>query len=74
MVGRDSNEKLDAFFIGCSAFRSTGYGFIDQLEQAINIPVVTSNQAVLWQSLVLCEQITKKDLQGVKGYGKLFSL
>ena len=74
IVKHHSNENLDAFFIGCSAFRSTGYGFIDQLEQAINIPVVTSNQAVLWQSLVLCEQITKKDLQGVKGYGKLFSL
>ena len=74
IVKRHSNEKLDAFFIGCSAFRSTGYGFIDHLEQAINIPVITSNQAVLWQSLVLCEQITKEDLQRVKGYGKLFSM
>lgn len=74
IVQKNSNVKMDAFFIGCSAFRSTGKGFIDQVEKKIQIPVVTSNQAVLWQALSLCEHITKDDLKRVKGYGKLFSI
>ena len=72
-VAKSSAEKLDAFFIGCSAFQSTGYGFIDKVENAIKMPVITSNQAVLWQCLRLCDGVTPEDLRKVRGYGVLFS-
>ena len=72
-MAKSSVEKLDAFFIGCSAFQSTGYGFIDKVESVIKIPVITSNQAVLWQCLRLCDGVTPEDLRKVRGYGVLFS-
>lgn len=69
----DGDETIDAIFIGCSAFRSTQYGFIDKLEQETGKPVITSNQAVLWQSLTLCEKIHVKDISAIVGYGRLFT-
>ncbi len=68
-----SNVKLDAIFICCSAFRSTGYGFIDHMEKTLGIPVITSNQALMWECLDKSPKISKEEIRSVKGYGKLFS-
>ena len=67
------STPIDAIFIGCSGFKSTGYGFIDRLETETGKPVITSNQALLWRCLTLCEQITPEDICSIKGYGQLFS-
>ena len=53
---------------------SLGYGFIDRLEKAIGKPVITSNQAVMWYCLKMCENVSVDDLLSVKGYGQLFSI
>lgn len=73
LVG-SASKKVDALFISCSAFRSTGPGFIDELEAAVSIPVITSNQAMMWECLKQCKGIAAEDLRAVKGYGKLFQL
>ena len=43
--------EVDAFLISCSAFRSTKRGFIDSLEQRLGKPVITSEQALLWNMI-----------------------
>lgn len=68
------SDGIDAIFIGCSAFRSTGFGFIDELESSVNKPVITSNQALLWKCLTLCNKVTEKEIQSIKGYGQLFAV
>lgn len=69
----NSKAKLDAIFICCSAFRSTGYGFIDHIEETVGIPVITSNQSLMWECLDKSSKISKEEIKNVKGYGKLFS-
>jgi amidohydrolase len=69
------NEDIDLFIIGCSALNVTHYGFIDRLEKKYKIPFITSNQALLWNSLyqVLSDD-RKHEIKNIVGYGKLFGL
>ncbi len=69
--------EADAVFIGCSAFRSTGYGFIDDVESRLpgHMSVITSNQALLWHCLqISCEGANEEEGLELcaKGYGRLF--
>ena len=61
----DSNA--DALFISCTAIRSSSV--IDKIEQKIQKPVVTSNQALVWHCLQLMNNTSK-----VSGFGRLFEL
>jgi maleate isomerase len=45
------DDTLDAYMLGCTNIRSIEV--IDELESALDRPVITSNQAMLWQSLRL---------------------
>jgi maleate isomerase len=55
----------DACFISCTAIRSAG--LIADLEAALGMPVVTSNQLLVWHALCVL-RLT----QPVKGFGQLF--
>ncbi|MFV2031103.1 MAG: Asp/Glu racemase [Gammaproteobacteria bacterium] len=59
----DANAEL--LFISCTAIRAAAV--IEEIEQAITRPVVSSNQALVWHSLKLigCPH-------SVRGYGSLF--
>lgn len=57
----------------CSAMRVCGYGFIDELEQRLNLPVITSTQALLYHCLRESGPITVDEIRAVRGYGQLFS-
>jgi len=61
-----NSEKADAVFISCGALRSID--IIDELEQKLEKPVITSNQAMMWECLRLAG--IKDQIQG---YGKLLS-
>jgi maleate isomerase len=78
-------DNIDVILIGCSALRSTGYGFIDYMEESLGVPVITSNQALMWhcltwdrccyaetEGLTKSSNISKQEIRGIKGYGKLF--
>jgi len=58
-------EKLDGIFISCTNLRS--FSLIDKIEKKINKPVVTSNQASLWDAINLLKSNIK-----IKGIGRLF--
>ena len=64
-AGRVCDANADLLFISCTAIRASMV--IEQIEQAIAKPVVTSNQALVWHSLKLigCKQ-------AVAGFGSLF--
>ncbi|KAL1500578.1 hypothetical protein AB1Y20_013233 [Prymnesium parvum] len=66
-VGVDCGEA-EAVVIGCSALRSCEPGFIDQLEEKLQKPVVTSTQAFLWSML----RVAGIDDQ-IDGYGTLLA-
>lgn len=66
------NVQPDTLFICCSAFRSTGYGFIDHIEKTLGVPVITSNQALMWECLDKSPKISQEEIRNVKGYGQLF--
>lgn len=59
-------EEADGIFISCTGYRT--FEIIEQLEQDLDKPVVTSNQATLWDSL----QTMKIDCSEI-GLGSLFS-
>ena len=48
VLASEESKEVQAIFIGCSAFRAMGYKFIENLENEIGIPVITSNQAMIW--------------------------
>ena len=54
----------EALFVSCTALRTSS--IIDELEQRLKKPVVTSNQALVWHSLRLSGYETP-----VEGYGRL---
>lgn len=56
----------DALFISCTATRAAQA--IEQLEAALNLPVVTSNQALVWH----CLQLLGND-SPVTGFGRLLA-
>ena len=59
--------EADALFISCTAIRALDV--VERIEQAIGKPVVTANQAMIWQSLRLSGCQTTVD-----GYGELLRL
>jgi len=61
-------EEADAIVIGCSAFRVCEQHFIDNLENVVGKPVITSTQAFLWKMLRTAGVQTR-----ISGYGQLFS-
>ncbi|NKB77930.1 MAG: Asp/Glu racemase [Gammaproteobacteria bacterium] len=60
------DDQADALFISCTAFRASLV--IEEIEQAIGKPVVSSNQALAWHSLKLLGY--KGD---IAGFGSLFA-
>jgi maleate isomerase len=58
---------IEALFISCTALRSAG--LVQRIEDSIGRPVVTSNQALSWDSLRLAG-----DMRVVAGAGRLFQL
>ena len=60
-------DNADALFVSCTALPVLN--IIDKLEKKLNIPVLSSNQALIWDSL---ETIGKNN--DVLGFGKLFNV
>lgn len=61
--------KIDGLVISCSALRVLNHGFIDELEGATGVPVVTSMQAFTWDMIRTSGETTKID-----GFGSIFRL
>ena len=61
----DLNDA-DALFVSCTALPVLS--IIDKLEKKLNKVVLSSNQALIWDTL---EKIGKND--SIKGFGKLFN-
>ena len=59
-------SEADAVFISCGALRALD--IVDELEQAVGKPVVSSNQAMIWDSL----RLAGID-DAINGFGELFS-
>jgi maleate isomerase len=57
-------DSLDGVFISCTNYPSLG--IIERLEQALGLPVVTSNQASIWYTFSRANVFSP-----IKGYGKL---
>lgn len=60
-----AHPEAEALFLSCTALRATDV--IEEIELALNLPVVSSNQALAWHALNLMA-VT----QEVQGYGRLF--
>ena len=58
-------EEADALFVSCTALPVLQ--IIDRLEKKFNKPVLSSNQALIWDTL---EKIGKNT--SINGFGKLF--
>ena len=58
--------ESDALFISCTSLHT--FGLIEKLENALGKPVVTSNQATIWNLLRLAGIKDK-----IEGYGQLLS-
>ena len=58
-------QKVDGLFVSCTALKIVD--ILDQVEKKFNTIVVSSNQAIIWESLKLVN--INADIQG---YGKLF--
>ncbi|MSQ18442.1 MAG: arylmalonate decarboxylase [Betaproteobacteria bacterium] len=59
-------DRVDAYLVSCTAIRSAEV--IDEIEQAVGRPVVTSNQALVWYCLRQGGIIDR-----VNGFGRLLS-
>ena len=59
-------KEADALFVSCTALPVLQ--IIDRLEKKLNKPVLSSNQALIWDTL---ENIGKN--VSIDGFGKLFS-
>ena len=46
-----ASDGVDAVFLSCAALPAMGY--VNTIEESINVPVVTSNQSMIWHSLRL---------------------
>jgi maleate isomerase len=62
-----ADPAVEALFISCTALRSAG--LVARIEDSIGRPVVTSNQALCWDSLRLAG-----DARGVANAGRLFQV
>lgn len=68
-------DNIDIFIIGCNALNITKKGVIDRFEKKFNTFFITSNQALLWNSLHLgLEEKDKYKAKNIDGYGYLFKL
>ena len=59
-------DNIDAYFFSCATIRAAP--MIDTLERDLNLPVVTSNQAMMWHALR-----TGGIRERVSGFGRLFA-
>jgi len=64
---KNSPRSADVCFISCTAIRSAA--IITQLERALDMPVITSNQSMAWH-LLRSHHISG----GVEGFGRLFKI
>lgn len=60
------DPDADALFVSCTNYRT--FGVVEALEDDLGVPVVTSNQATLWDAL----GHTSVDRTEVEGLGRLF--
>ena len=60
-------DDADALFISCTAIRAVDV--VDEIEQALNKPVVCANQALFWESV----RTTGYDAP-INGYGRLLKM
>lgn len=72
-------SRVHCALLCCSALRVTSRGFIDNAEEVLGMPVLTSNQCLIWESLHTAAhscstRIEKSEIKGVLGYGRLFAL
>ena len=58
-------QKVDGLFVSCTALKIVD--ILDQVEKKFSTTVVSSNQAIIWDSLKLVNINPN-----VQGYGKLF--
>ncbi len=61
------HEHADLLFISCTALRAAEV--VSKIENKINKPVITSNQAMMWHALKLLQRPFQ-----VHGFGRLFQL
>jgi maleate isomerase len=66
-AARTDHDDADALFVCCGALRALDVA--DQLEKQVAKPVVTSNQAMMWD----CLRLAGID-DALKGYGRLLTL
>lgn len=67
-LARDTfTEDVEAIFISCTGLCTQG--IIEPLEKELKRPVITSNQATIWQAF---RKINVNDK--IKGFGQIFSL
>lgn len=76
---RSCGQQVDCALLCCSALRVTGEGFIDRAERALGVPVLTSNQCLIWESLHVAAgsqgtAVQRSEVEAVRGYGQLFAL
>lgn len=61
------DPRAEALFLSCTGLRTSGV--VQKIEDALGVPVVTSNQALAWDSLRVAG-----DTRKVSGEGRLFRL
>lgn len=66
LVKQHRDDRVDAYLVSCTAIRSAEV--INEIEQAVGRPVITSNQALVWYCLRL-GGITDR----VSGFGRLLA-
>ena len=60
-------KEVDCLFVSCTALKIID--LIEDLEENLNTNIISSNQAIIWDSLRLSNTNNK-----IGGYGKLFKL
>ena len=60
------HKNAEALFVSCTSLPVLN--IIEKLEQKLNMTVLSSNQALIWETL---ERINRNN--SIKGYGSLFS-
>ena len=66
ILSKIDHKGAEALFVSCTSLPVLN--IIDRLEKKLNIIVLSSNQALIWETL---ERIEKND--SIKGYGSLFN-
>ena len=58
-------KNAEALFVSCTALKIAD--ILDEIEKKLNITIISSNQAIIWDCLRLLDLNIE-----VQGYGKLF--